>query len=705
MAPSPTAFLQPLLQPGRLVRGYSRGALRADLTAGATVGLVLLPQALAFSLLAGLPPEMGLYAAIAAAIAGALWGSSSHLHSGPTNTASILALSVLLPIVEPGTPEFIAAAGLIAVLSGLIRLAMGLARLGMLVNFVSDSVAVGFTAGAGILIISNQLEALLRLDLPPSAGLIDTFSGVSGQIAQAHLPSLLIGLFTILAIQFLPKLTRNIPAVLGGIVGAALLAWFLGLEARGVAVLGSLPQTLPPLAALPLLDLELIGQLANGALALAIIGLVEAVAIARALAGYSGQRLDSNQEFVGQGMANIAAGVFSGYPCSGSFNRSALSYRSGGATALANAFSGVFIIGAMFALGPLMAHLPRPVLAGALAITAFSMIDLATMRQIWRGAPGDAVIMFVTLASTLLLPLQFAVLIGVLMSLGYYLLRTSMPQVQEVVPDASFRHWVARNGSSPCPQLAVVDILGDLYFGAVSHIEERINTILEHGSQRFLMLRMNNVQHCDISGIRMLEHILRTMRQRGGDLYLVRVRAPVLHRMRATGFVRQLGDDHILDEEGAVHQLFHHVLDPAVCIYECELRVFHECQNLPKRYLPDLALIAPQLDAPPPPAIAPAALWEALHTPDPPLVVDVRERREFRLGHIPDAHQVALAELLAGPPVLPRDRTLILADRSGRRSARAAAYLAANGYTNVQILAGGMLAWEAANLLTAVETA
>jgi SulP family sulfate permease len=696
-------LFQPLLQPIRLLRGYSRQALRADLLAGATVGLVLLPQALAFALLAGLPPEMGLYAAITAAIAGALWGSSSHLHSGPTNTASILALSVLLPIVAPGTPEFLAAAGLIAVLSGVIRLAMGLARLGMLVNFVSDSVAVGFTAGAGILIISNQLEPLLRLDLPPAAGLLETISGVAGQIDQAHLPSLLIGLFTIVVIQFLPRLTRKIPAVLGGIVGAAALAWFLGLEQRGVAVLGELPQALPPLAALPLLDLELIGQLANGALALAIIGLVEAVAIARALAGYSGQRLDSNQEFVGQGMANIAAGFFSGYPCSGSFNRSALSYRSGGATALANAFSGLFIVGAMFVLGPLMSHLPRAVLAGALAITAFSMIDLATIRQIWRGAPGDAVIMFVTLASTLLLPLQFAVLIGVLMSLGYYLLRTSTPQVQEVVPDPTFRHWAVRPEAPSCPQLVVVDILGDLYFGAVSHVEERINAILDGGSQRFLMLRMNNVQHCDISGIRALEHILRVMRQRGGDLYLVRVRSAVLRRMHATGFINKLGADHVLDEEGAVHQLFHHVLDPAVCIYECEVRVFRECQNLPKRHLPDLALSAPQPDSAPPPGIAPAALWEALRSGAPPLVVDVRERREFRQGHIPDALHLPLSELLAGVPVLPHERKLILADRSGRRSVRAAAYLAAHGYTNVAMLDGGMIAWEAANLLTAVD--
>jgi SulP family sulfate permease len=704
LAPSPSQLLQPLLQPGRLLRGYTRRTLRADLIAGATVGLVLLPQSLAFALLAGLPPEMGLYAAIAATIAGALWGSSSHLNTGPTNTASILALSVLLPLVAPGTPEFIAAAGLIAVLSGVIRLAMGLARLGMLVNFVSDSVAVGFTAGAGILIMSNQIEPMLRLDLPPTTDLIATLVGVIQQIEQTHLPSLLIGAATILVIQFLPRLTRKVPAVLAGIAGMALIAWLLGLDQRGVEVLGELPQGMPPLAALPLLDLELIGQLANGALALAIIGLVEAMAIARALAGYSGQRLDSNQEFVGQGMANIAAGVFSGYPCSGSFNRSALSYRSGGQTALANAFAGLFIIGAMFALGPLMTHLPRPVLAGALAITAFSMIDLTSIRQIWRGARGESIIMLVTLGSTLLLPLQFAVLIGVLMSLGYYLLRTSMPQVQVVVPDAHFQRWEARPNATSCPQLVVVDILGDLYFGAVNHVEERIDRILAAGPQRFLMLRMQNVQHCDMSGIRALEHILRRVRQRGGELFLVRVREPVLRRMQATGFVEQLGVERILAEAGAVHHLFHHTLDPAVCIYECELRVFRECQNLPKRHLPALPAIIPLQPANTnTPTMEARALWEALRSDTAPLVVDVRERREFRQGHVPAARNLPLSDLLAHPLTLPRDRVIVLADRSGRRSVRAATFLAGQGYSMLYMLDGGMLAWEAANLLTAVE--
>lgn len=690
-----------LLQPARLLRSYPRSALRADLLAGVTVGVVLLPQSLAFSLLAGLPPAMGIYAAVAAAITGALWGSSSHLHTGPTNTASILTLSVLLPIATPGTPAFIAAAGLIAVMAGVIRLAMGLAGLGLLVNFVSDAVAVGFTAGAGILIISNQIEPIMGIDLPAGAGIVETLVGAFQQAGQASWAAVAVGLVTAALIMLMPRVTRRLPSILVSITIVSLAVWLLGLERYGVTMIGDLPAGLPPLADLPLFDFELIGQLLNGALALAIIGLVEAVAIARAVAGYSHQRLDSNQEFVGQGMANIAAGLLSGYPVSGSFNRSSVSYQAGAKTAMAAVFSGLFVLGATFFLGPLVAHLPRAALAGALLVTAYSMIDRKTIARIWRGTRGDARIMAVTLISTLVLPLQFAVLIGVLMSLGRYLLRTSMPRVEIVVPDEDFRHWASAAERLPCPQLLVVDILGDLYFGAANHVEERIFQALQaNPGQRFLLLRMHSVQHIDISGIRMLEGILATLRQRGGDMYFVRVRPPVRERMRSTSFDQVLGPGHILDEDEAIGFLFHRVLDPAICIYECERRVFRECQNLPKRPLPSVPHLAgPTAE---PRTLRPRQLWDVLRGSAAPLVVDVREPREFRQGHVPGARNLPLAELFAGPCELPRDRPIVLVCRSGRRSARAAALLTSQGYTDPLVLAGGMLAWEAENLLAVI---
>lgn len=695
-----------IVRPIEVLRGYSLDMLRADIVAGVTVGLVLLPQALAFPLLAGLPPESGLYAAITASIVGALWGSSSHLHTGPTNTASLLTLSVILPLATPGTPEFIALAGMLAVLAGALRVIFGLARLGLLVNFVSDSVAVGFTAGAGILIISNQIAPILRLDLPTGASLVETFILSISQITQTHLPSLMLGSATIALIVILQHLQRRLPTLLIALTAVSLVAWMLQLEDDGVRTLGALPQSLPPLASLPLLDLNLIGALANGALAVAMIGLVEAAAIARAIATHSQQRLDSNQEFIGQGLANICAGLFSGYPCSGSFNRSALSFQAGARTGLGNAFSGVFVLLAIFPLAPLMAHLPRPVLAGALAITAWSMIDYQSIRRIWHADRVDGAISLITLATTLFVPLQFAIISGVLMSLGAYLWRTSAPRVQSVLPDADFRHWEHQPHLPMCPQLAVVDVLGDLYFGAVNHVEEQMNTLLtKNPAQRFLLLRMHSVQRCDVSGIKMLQTIVRQYRDRGGGVYFVRVRPPVRQMMDLTGFTQYVGDDHFLDEDHAIDYLFHRILDPAVCIYECDVRVFRECQNLPKRPLPSEAiLLLPTRDIRPNvPTITPRELWQQIRSSTPPRVVDVREPREYRQGHIPQAESLPLYELLTHPDRLSNERPIVLVCRSGRRSERAAAMFVSRGFDQIAILRGGMLAWEASDLLIAVE--
>jgi sulfate permease, SulP family len=216
-------------------------------------------------------------------------------------------------------------------------------------------------------------------------------------------------------------------------------------------VLGALPRTLPPLAPLPLLDLHLIGQLSTGAFAIAALGLVEATSIARSLASKTGQRLDNNQEFVGQGLANIAAGLFSGFPCSGSFNRSALNYTAGAQTPLAGVFSGLFVLVTMLALAPLAAYMPRAALSGVLIVAAYGMIDQKEITRIGRGTRGDAAIMVVTLLATLLLSLQLAVLSGILMSFAYYILKTSAPQVRSVVPDAglcSF-HPAGRQGRLP----------------------------------------------------------------------------------------------------------------------------------------------------------------------------------------------------------------------------------------------------------------
>ncbi len=434
------------------------------------------------------------------------------------------------------------------------------------------------------------------------------------------------------------------------------------------------------------------------------------MATARSLAAHTGERVDNNQEFVGQGLGNIACGFLSGYPCGGSLSCSAINAEAGARTPVAAMLSGAFTLVGMLLLAPLGAYLPRAALSGVLIVVGFAMINRRQIVHIWRSSRGDAAIMIITFLGTLFLRIDFAVLAGILMSLAYYILKTSTPRVLPLVPDDTFRHWAYQPDKPMCPQLAVMEIQGDLYFGAVSHIDETIRqNRVAHPTQRFLLLRMHSVDYCDISGIHMLEGIVRSYREQGGDVFMVRVREAVLRLMRATGFYTQLGADHFLKEDEAVQYLFYKVLDPAVCIYESNVRVFRECQNLPR---PDYAIQIPlQLHVPTNgvgktslPTVPPRVLWQQLHGPTPPLIIDVREPREYQRGHIPDAQLMPLSTLLAQTNVLPNDRPVVLVCMTGRRSVRAAALTGHNGAAQLAMLEGGMQAWEAAGLLEAVDS-
>lgn len=689
-------------RPLALIHTYDRKWLRDDAIAGLTVAMVALPQAIAYALIAGVPPAMGIYTAVVAAIVAALWGSSNQAHSGPTNTHSLLTYSVLIAIAVPESPEYVAAAGLLAIMVGIFRMAVGLARLGMLANFVSDAVVVGFSGGAGILIIINQLQHFLRVEVAGGSPLI-TLWEIIQQVPQAHVLSMGLGLMTMVIIMSLRRWAPKAPGPLLGMVAALAAVAFWGLDQQGVQVIGGLPKGLPPFVSRDFFSWSLVGRLSTGALAIGAIGLVQTTSVTRSLAAQTGQRLDTNQEFVGQGMASIASGLFSGFvPCS-SFNRSIVNHEAGARSPLAAVLAGVFVLLIMILLGPLARFIPRAALAGLLLWIGFQMINRREMARLFRGSRGDAVIMITTLLTTLFLPLEFAVLIGILMSFGRYILRTSMPSVLTVLPDAEFKHFMPSRGRPLCPQLAVIEIQGDLYFGAVNHVEESILANLErHPDQRYLLLRMQNVHLIDISGVHMLESILRTYRERRGDVYFVKVRGQVLERMQALGFEQAVGEDHFLEEDEAISTIFYHVLDPAVCIYECDVRAFAECQNLPR---PAYQQELPQptgAEAAVYPMINSQELYAALRGANPPLVIDVREAREFRQDHIPQAHNVPLPRVLAGEHGLPEDQPLVLVCRTMRRSRRAAAALQQQGYEDLRILDGGMMAWKDARLLTAV---
>jgi SulP family sulfate permease len=695
------------LRPVQIVKSYQRSDLRPDLIAGLTVAVVLLPQAIAFALIAELPPAVGLYAAIVTSIVGALWGSSNQLHTGPTNSTSLLVLATLLPIAAVGSPEYLAAAGFMAVLVGIFQAVLGVSHLGILVNFVSDSVIIGYTAGAGILIAFNQLRHLMRLEFPSASSLIATVQELSIHMSETHFISLAIGssamLLLLLQKRFLPKW----PGALIIMVLSAAIVGIGGLDKDGVIILGEIPRNLPPLAKLSLLDIGLISDLASGVLAVGAIGLVESIAISRSIASQSRQRLNSNQEFIGQGLANILSGFFSGYSVSGSFTRSAINFDAGARSSLAGVFSGIFALIAMFVLAPYAAYVPRAALAGVLVVTAYGMIDKAEMKRILRGTRGDAIIMVASFISTLFLPLQFAVLVGILLSFVVYVLRTSVPRVIPVLPSENFKHFMPQLDRDPCVQMGIVDIFGDLYFGAVPHVDDVIRNHMEaNPSQRFLLLRMFSVNQVDISGVHALEALVQAYRDRGGDVYMMRTQEPIVERLKSTAFYDFLGEDHFLPYQMAIDHLFHRVLDPAICVYECDARVFLECQNLPR---PEkhpsereitLPLEMPKQDVV---SVTPQELWEELHTSTAPMIIDVREKREFSRGHIPQAKLIPLLNLFGDISQVPKDRPVVFVCRGGRRSTRATYALSRQGYKNVRVLQGGMLAWETAGLLQAID--
>jgi sulfate permease, SulP family len=397
-----------------------RRTLRADFGAGLTGSLILVPQGVAFATIAGMPPEYGLYAAMVPVIVSALFGSSWHLVCGPTTAISIVVFASLSPLAEPGSAAFVRLALTLSFLSGLIMLTLGWLRLGGLMNFVSHTVVVGFTAGAAVLIAASQVKNFFGLPVPRGASFAQVMHAVATHLDQINPWVLLVAVVTmltsLLARRWLKKVPHMITALVAGSLLAAWLNGWLGPERTGIATLAALPRGLPPLS-VPDLSFDTVRQLLPIAIALAILSLTEALAIAGALALKTEQRLDSNQEFIGQGLANIVGAFFSAMPTSGSFNRSGVNAEAGARTPLSAVFASVFLLVILVFVGPLAQWLPLAVVSGLLFVVAWGLFDTREMRRLWREEPMERAGLVVTLIATVALSLEWAILLGLTASL------------------------------------------------------------------------------------------------------------------------------------------------------------------------------------------------------------------------------------------------------------------------------------------------
>lgn len=391
------------------------GTVRADLLAGLTGAVVVLPQGMAFATLAGLPPQYGLYAAMLPCIVAALFGSSRLMVTGPANAISLTTMALIAPLAAVGSPDYLRLVLTLTFLVGAMQLMLGLARVGAIVDKVPHSVIVGFTAGAAVLIVNSQLGALLGLTLPRGTSVLTNLHAAATQLGAVQLASVVAAAATVLAAVLWRPLNRYLPAMLvavvvGTLVAHGVAAWLP--EWPRLATVQPLPGALPPLS-LPDLSIDTVRSLFGATLVMTLLGLTEAVAIAKTVARRYGDTLDGNREFIGQGLANLAGAFTSALPASGSFNRSGVNVEAGARTPLAAVFAAVLLVLILFFVAPWARWLPLAVIAGLLLVVAWGLIDGREIVRLWREEPVERVPLAVTLIGTVTLSLEWAILLGI----------------------------------------------------------------------------------------------------------------------------------------------------------------------------------------------------------------------------------------------------------------------------------------------------
>lgn len=557
---------------------------RADLVAGLSGAIIVLPQGVAFATIAGLPPEYGLYAAMVPAIIGALFGSSWHLVSGPTTAISIVIFASVSPLAEPGSAQFISLVLTLTFLTGVFQLIMGLARMGVLVNFISHTVVIGFTAGAAVLIAASQIKNFFGIDIPRGSHFYEIIRQFVLQIGDINPYVTSIAAATlvtgILVKKFFPKIPYMIAAMLVGSLFALVLNRLFGNDVTHIRTVGALPAHLPPFS-VPDLSLATIKKMSSSALAITMLALTEAVSIARSVAVRSEQRIDGNQEFIGQGLSNIFGSFFSGYASSGSFNRSGLNYAAGAQTPLAAVFSALFLAATLLLVAPLAAYLPIPAMAAILFLVAWGLIDFHHIHSISHASRSETIVLFTTLLSTLFVELEFAIYVGVMLSLMLYLARTSQPAVVPVVPagEEGSYHFEDAKGRVECPQFRMVRINGSIFFGAVDHVQSRLQQIDEiNPQQKSVLIVGSGINFVDVAGAEMLAQEAKRRRKMGGGLYFYRLKDSVYKFLKQGQYLKDIGEGAFFPAKSNVTMAIFNTLDPEIC-RNCQARIFDECKT------------------------------------------------------------------------------------------------------------------------------
>ena len=521
--------------------------LHADLIAGVTVAMVLVPQSMAYAQLAGLEPHYGLYASFLPGIVAALFGSSRQLATGPVAVVSLMTAATLEPIVsDPVT--YISYAILLTFLVGLFQLMLGLFRLGVLVNFLSHPVVVGFTNAAAIIIATSQLGKLFGVSVERSDYHYETvWNTLIVATSDTHLYTLIMGVASLAVMMLLKKFYPQLPNVMIAVVLATLVSWIAGFEAAGGQVVGSIPQGLPA-PRIPEFDLSVMLQLLSSAVIISLIGFMEAISVAKAIAARTRQRLDPNQELIGQGLGNLTGSFFQSYPISGSFSRSAVNQIAGAITGFSAVVTGLIVAATLLLLTPLLYHLPQATLAAVIIMAVINLFKVAPIIYAWRVQKHDGVVGVVAFALTLMLApdLEWGIVAGMIMSLGLFLYRTMKPRVVLLARhyDGSLRDAELYNLHT-CDSITVLRFDGVLYFANTGYFEDRV---LERAAKkpylRYIVIDAEGINEIDATGEEMLHMLAKRLETVGIELIFARAKKQVMDILERTHFVRQIGEEH-----------------------------------------------------------------------------------------------------------------------------------------------------------------
>ena len=559
----------PVLQWGRT---YGRETLVSDSLAALIVTIMLIPQSLAYAMLAGLSPEVGLYASVAPLLLYAIFGTSRVLAVGPVAVVSLMTAAAIGQHAVAGTPQYWALAITLAFLSGLLLLTMGLLRLGFLANFLSHPVISGFISASGILIAASQLKTLMGVKAE-GHNFVDLSLSLLSQAGQVHLLTLSIGGLTVAFLFWVrsglkPLLLRvgmkpraaEVVAKTGPIAAIAvttLLTWGLGWQAQGVKIVGTVPQGLPPLT-FPLWDLSLWQQLLVPALLISVVGFVESVSVGQTLAAKRRQRIEPDQELVALGSSNLSAAFTGGFPVTGGFARSVVNFDAGAQTPAAGVFTAAGITLASLFLTPALYYLPLAALAATIVVAVLSLVDFSILRKTWNYAKSDFLAVVATLMITLMVGVETGLVVGVGVSLALYLFRTSRPHMAEVGLVAGTEHFrnIQRHAVRVSPRVLSLRVDESLYFANSRALEDRINSaVASRPELQHVVLQCSAINDIDASALESLEAIDQRLRGAGLRLHLSEVKGPVMDRLANTEFLQGLSGQVFLSHYQSIQAL------------------------------------------------------------------------------------------------------------------------------------------------------